>query len=129
MDCVFEHRSGFAQGWALALVSIGLVSTAESEPKLKTLSGREVRQELVGNVITDEYHWSYFLKPDGSIDATEMGRPRKGHWHIQGNRLCIVIIAGAAPDQCWDVMRDGKELIFGINGQTILYVKVEKPGS
>src|SRR5215467_7046248 len=80
--------------WVGALTLLGFVSTAEAESKFKSLSGREVRQELVGNVITDEYHWSYYLKPDGSIDATEMGRSRKGHWHIQGNRLCIVIIAG-----------------------------------
>ncbi|AVA38383.1 hypothetical protein C3Z06_31920 (plasmid) [Cupriavidus metallidurans] len=113
----------------MLLLLVCVATLAQGAPARKLLSGQEVRQLLVGNVITDNVHWRYYLKPNGSIDANEMGRTRKGRWHIQDNQLCIAIAAGAAPDACWDVVRQGKVLLFRENGTDVYEVKVEKPGS
>lgn len=113
--------------WLLAAVSLVIATATLAETKLRKLNAGEVRQTLIGKVISDGYHWRYHLKENGSIDGSEMGRPRNGRWHLEGSRLCIVITAGAAPDQCWDVMREGKNLVFAINGSVIYDVKVEEP--
>lgn len=111
----------------LALVLLVATSATEAAPKLKILKAEEIRQTLIGNVITDGFHWRYYLKADGSIEAFEMGRSRKGRWSIKGNRLCLVITAGAAPDECWNVMREGTKLVLGINGNPMTDIQVEPP--
>lgn len=110
----------------LVLAACAAHAGAPPSPR-KTLTEEEVRQALIGQAITDGYHWRYHLKPDGSIDAQEMGRPRKGRWHFEGNRLCIAITAGAAPNECWDVMREGKGLVLGIHGNPIYDIQIAAP--
>lgn len=114
---------------ALALPALWWSEEAIAAPARKMLTAAEIRQSLIGKVITDEFHWRYFLKPDGAIDAIEMGRPRKGKWVIQGNQLCLEIFAGAAPDECWKVVREGNGLVFRAHGQDIFDVTVQKPAS
>lgn len=108
-------------GWALLVLPMAVLAASRIRP----LNADEVRRTVVGKAITDGTHWRYHLKPDGAIDAFEMGRARQGRWHLDGNRLCIAIQKGAAPDQCFDVMREGKQLVFGVQGQVIYDVKVE----
>lgn len=111
--------------WPLALSLLAATQIAEAGPKPIVLKADEVRQTLIGNVITDGAHWRYHLKPDGSIDGFEMGRVRKGRWNIRGDKLCLVIAAGASPNECWDVMREGRNLVLGINGNAIRDIQVE----
>lgn len=111
----------------LTLMLLVISPVTEAAPKLKILKAEEIRQTLIGNVITDGFHWRYHLKADGSIDAIEMGRSRKGRWNIRGHRLCLVITSGAAPDECWDVMREGTKLVLGINGNAMTDIQVEPP--
>lgn len=113
--------------YLLAAVLLVVATATAAETKLRKLNAGEVRQTLIGKVISDGYHWRYHLKENGLIDGTELARSRKGRWHLEGSRLCIVITAGAAPDECWDVMREGKKLVLGINGSVIYDVKVEEP--
>lgn len=111
---------------ALVLSSLWLSGAATAAPARKTLTAAEIQRTFVGKVVTDGYHWSYYLKPDGSIEATEMGRSRKGRWAIRGGELCINISAGASPDHCWGVVREGQALIFQINGNDIQDVTVKE---
>jgi hypothetical protein len=113
--------------WTARLRASYLTLTVKAAPALKKLSALQIRQTLSGKVITDGTHWTYYLKSNGAIDAFEMKRARKGHWHLDDNRLCIAINAGAAPDRCFDVMWEGKNLVFGIDGQVIYDVKVKLP--
>lgn len=111
---------------ALVLATCAAHAGAASSHR-KTLTAQEVRQTLIGHAITDGYHWRYHLKPDGSIDAREMGRARKGRWHLEGHRLCIEITAGAAPNECWDVMREGEGLVLGVNGNPVYDIQIASP--
>lgn len=113
----------FALPW---LFSLWLPGAAFAAPARKTLTATEIQQTFAGKVVTDGYHWSYYLKLDGSIEATEMGRSRKGRWVIRGNELCINITAGAGPDHCWGVVREGQALVFQINGNDFQDVVVKE---
>lgn len=110
-----------------ASVLLVFATATVAETKLRKLNAGEVRQTLIGKVISDGFHWRYHLKENGSIDGSELGRSRKGRWHLEGSRLCIDITAGAAPDKCWDVMREGQNLVFSINGSVIYDITVEEP--
>ena len=81
----------------------------------------------LGKVISDGAHWHYYLKPNGAIDGEEINRRRKGHWRLDGNRLCIVIVNGAQPDECWDVTEKDGKLMFGTYGEVTYWVKVKPP--
>ena len=111
---------------ALALSSLWLSAAATAAPARKALTATEIQRTFAGKVVTDGYHWSYYLNPDGSIEATEMGRSRKGRWAIRGSELCINITAGASPDHCWGVVREGQALIFQINGNDVQDVMVKE---
>ncbi|MCW3482002.1 hypothetical protein OL229_20980 [Neisseriaceae bacterium JH1-16] len=115
--------------WALALIGLVLVSgsvLATHAPHSKVLSGAEIHKTLVGKVVTDGHHWSYYLKPNGNIDAEEMGRAKQGHWAIHGNQMCLSVPTGA-PDDCAEVVRGGKGLVFQMNGMALIDVIVESP--
>lgn len=107
----------------MLVAALGSQAAAQS----RTLTAKEIRHRLVGKVISDGAHWHYYLKPNGSIDAEELSRSRKGRWHFEGSRLCIVIFGGAQPDECWEVTEDSKHLMFGANGQVLYWVKVKSP--
>lgn len=110
------------------MVAVGIAMAASfamaaQPPVRRTLSGAEINKAFVGKVATDGHHWTYHMKPDGSIDGVEMGRPRKGHWAILDNRLCLGVPLGA-PEQCVAIVREGKGLIFRDNGMDITDVQV-----
>jgi hypothetical protein len=111
---------------AFALSALSMSSALTASPARKTLTAAEIRTTFVGKVVTDRYHWSYYLKPDGSVEAMETGRSRQGRWSIRTNLLCIHIAAGASPDQCWGVVREGNALIFQLDGNDIQDVAVEE---
>lgn len=108
---------------ALSLCLSFVVNAASAR---KMLTGAQIRSTFVGKVVTDGFHWSYYLKPDGSIEGTELGRSRKGKWSIHENELCIEIAKGASADRCWGVVREGKTLIYQINGNDIQDVMVKE---
>lgn len=99
---------------------------ADSAPARRTLTGSQIRATFVGKVVTDGFHWSYYLKPDGSIEGAELGRSRKGKWSIRNNELCIDIAKGQSPAYCWGIVREGKTLISQINGNDMQDVMVEE---
>lgn len=110
---------------AASLLTLAVASPALAQSR--SLHAREIRHRLIGKVISDGAHWHYYPKPNGAIDGEEINRPRKGRWHLQGDRLCIVIFDGAQPDECWDVTdKDGK-LMFGTYGEVTYWVKVRPP--
>ena len=114
--------------FGLIAITLILASTAaQAAGPARTLTGNEIRHRLVGKVISDGAHWHYYLKPGGAIAGEEINRPRKGRWHLEGNRLCIVIVDGAQPDECWDVTEGGGKLTFGTYGEVTYFVTVRPP--
>ena len=52
------------------------------------LSAQEIRARIIGNVITDNTHWSQHVHPDGTLHALALARLRQGTWHIDNDTLC-----------------------------------------
>jgi len=114
--------------YGLCLLTFLVIATsAQATSQSSPLHAKEIRHRLVGKVISDHAHWHYYLKRDGSIDGEELTRPRKGRWRLEGDRLCITIVDGAAPDECWEVAQQGQHLTFGTYGQVTYFVYVEPP--
>lgn len=107
---------------SLILVS-GSILAAEA-PAGKTLSAAEIKKIFVGKVATDGAHWSYHLKPDGSVDGTELGSIHKGRWAIRGKQLCLTVPVGTKED-CVEVVRGGSGFIFRANGLDVSDVTIE----
>ena len=78
--------SHWAVGLALGLVLTGVCAHA-ADP-FHRLSAQEIRTTIIGNVITDDTHWSQHFRPDGTLHAIALSRLRQGTWHIEGDTLC-----------------------------------------
>jgi hypothetical protein len=65
------------------------VSTAHAQEMFKLLGENEIRARVVGKDITDSSHWVSYLRPDGALLSSEMGRKWSGSWKIQNNKLCM----------------------------------------
>ena len=66
-----------------------LGSTAQAQEMFKLLGENEIRAKVVGKDITDSSHWVSYLRPDGVLLSSEMGRKWTGTWKIQNNKLCM----------------------------------------
>jgi hypothetical protein len=64
-------------------------STAQAQEMFKLLGEKEIRARVVGKDITDSTHWVSYLRPDGALVSSEMGRKWTGTWKIQKNKLCM----------------------------------------
>ncbi len=64
-------------------------SIAYAQDMFKLLSEKEIRARVVGKDITDSSHWVSYLRPDGVLLSSEMGRKWTGTWKIQNNKLCM----------------------------------------
>ena len=62
---------------------------AQAQEAFKLLGETEIRARVVGKDITDSSHWANYLRPDGVLVSSEMGRKWTGTWKIQNNRLCM----------------------------------------
>lgn len=105
---------------ALPLLAMPALGT----PVRHSLSEVEIRQALAGKVVGDGQHWTYHLKSNGSIEGAEMRRPVQGKWAIHDRRLCLSVPSGA-PENCSEVVREGKGLLLHANGLDISDLYVE----
>ena len=111
------------------LIAQTLSASAFAAPdKPRELSGAEIRTVFAGKIITDGFHWSTYLIPDGSAKSVELGRSNKGRWKVSGNELCVSIPAGAA-FHCRTVVRSGTAFVFRANGQDLYEFTVEAPST
>jgi hypothetical protein len=73
---------------ALAIVLI-CGSIARAQEMFKLLGEKEIRARVVGKDVTDSAHWVNYLRPDGVLLSSEMGRKWTGTWKIQNHKLCM----------------------------------------
>jgi hypothetical protein len=71
----------------LSATICGLI--AHAQEMFKLLGEKEIRTRVVGKDITDSSHWVSYLRPDGALLSSEMGRKWTGSWKIQNNKLCM----------------------------------------
>jgi hypothetical protein len=73
-------------------------SAAHAQEMFKLLGEKEIRARVVGKDITDSSHWVSYLRPDGALLSSELGRRWTGNWKIQNNKLCMTNPTLETPD-------------------------------
>lgn len=104
------------------------VTSAVAAEKVHVLNAAEIKATFVGKIATDGAHWSYDFKPDGSLNAINMGQKSKGRWAIRVNELCLTVPVGGQ-EECWTVVRRKGTLIFRRDGQDVSEVTIEVPSA
>src|SRR5258707_1710701 len=89
-------------------------SIAYAQDMFKLISEKEVRARVVGKDITDSSHWVSYLRPDGALLSSEMGRKWTGTWKIQNNKLCMSNPNLESPD-CNEVWMSGANIRMRAN--------------
>src|ERR1700681_504193 len=89
-------------------------STAHAQEMFKLLGEKEIRARVVGKDITDSSHWVSYLRPDGALLSSEMGRKWTGTWKIQNNKLCMTNPNLESPD-CNEVWMSGANIRMRAN--------------
>jgi hypothetical protein len=89
-------------------------SAVYAQEMFKLLGEKEIRARVVGNDITDSTHWVSYLRPDGVLLSSEMGRKWTGTWKIQNNKLCMSNPNLESPD-CNEVWMSGANIRMRAN--------------
>jgi hypothetical protein len=87
---------------------------AHAQEMFKLLGEKEIRAKVVGKDITDSSHWVSYLRPDGVLLSSEMGRKWTGNWKIQNNKLCMTNPNLESPD-CNEVWMSGANIRMRAN--------------
>ena len=104
-------------------------SIAHAQEMFKLLGEKEIRTRVVGKDITDSSHWVSYLRPDGALLSSEMGRKWTGSWKIQNNKLCMTNPNLESPD-CNEVWMSGANIRMRANkDQETFDAVVEKRGA
>ena len=99
---------------ALVLLSLAGGWAAYGQETFKLLGEKEIRARVVGKDITDSSHWANYLRPDGALLSSEMGRKWTGTWKIQNDKLCMSNPNLESPD-CNEVWMSGANIRMRAN--------------
>src|SRR5262249_59460181 len=99
------HPLPWVTGIALALVLT--VVYAEAAEEFQRLSARQIRAQIIGNVITDEAHWSHHFHPDGTLHSIVVSQLKQGTWKSIGHTLCLTLTMRKqeTTTECYEVWR------------------------
>ena len=113
-------------GPTLALVLT--VVDAQAAEEFQRLSAREIRAQIIGNVITDEAHWSHHFRPDGTLQSIVVSQLRQGTWKIHGHTLCLTLTMRkqATTTECYEIWRWKDHVEYRDNGATVMTGFVRK---
>jgi hypothetical protein len=91
----------------LALASTGPVQSAKDG--FHKLSDAQLRRFVAGKSVTDDVHYTDYLKPDGTYEGVFMNRRATGIWTVRGGQLCIARGASAPDcDEIWQSRENPK---------------------
>ena len=114
-----------AMGLALGLVLTGV--GAQAADPFHRLSAQEIRARIIGNVITDDTHWSQHFRPDGTLHAIALARLRQGTWTIDGDTLCRTLTKrGKTTTTCSEVWMWQDRVEYREQGVTVMEGFVRK---
>jgi hypothetical protein len=120
-------------GWAVrgaVSLALGLVLTgvgAQAAEEFQRLSAQEIRARIIGNVITDDTHWSQHFRPDGTLHALALSRLRQGTWHIDDDTLCRTLTRrGKTTTTCSEVWMWQDRVEYREQGVTVMEGFVRK---
>jgi hypothetical protein len=110
---------------ALSLVLTGV--GAQAADPFHRLSAQEIRAKIIGNVFTDDTHWSQHFRPDGTLHAMALSRLRQGTWHIEGDTLCRTLTQrGKTTTACSEVWMWQDRVEYREQGVTVMEGFVRK---
>ena len=122
------HRLTRVTGLALALVLT--VVYAQAAEQFQRLSAREIRAQIIGNVVTDEAHWSQHFYPNGTLHSIVVSQLRQGTWKITGHTLCLTLKTRKqeTTTECYEVWRWKDHIEYRDNGTTVMtgFVRQER---
>ena len=128
-----RSRPSGHRGWAVrgaVSLALGLVLTgvsAQATDLFHRLSAHEIRAQIIGNVITDDTHWSQHFRPDGTLHAIALSRLRQGTWTIDGNTLCRTLTRrGKTTTTCSEVWMWKDRVEYREKGVTVMEGFVRK---
>ena len=111
----------------VTVVALTPIGAALSQGKPKKLSAKEIRAQIIGNVLTDGIHWRRHFQRNGTLASFDMGKSNTGRWKIQGNQLCFAVQAGEDFD-CYEILASGKEVHLHVEDTGYdLEGRIEKP--
>jgi hypothetical protein len=106
----------------LAIVACVFPLCASAADGFRQLSAADIRSRVVGQVITDEAHWSDHFRSDGTLRAVELGNDIPGAWKLHGDELCMTRRYKAGPEtQCYEVWMKGDSVEYRRDGVTTAY--------
>ena len=122
------HPLARITGLALALVLT--VVYAQAVEQFQRLSAREIRAQIIGNVVTDEAHWSHHFRPNGTVQSIVLSQLKQGTWKINGNTLCLMLTMRKqeTTTECYEVWRWKDHIEYRDNGTTVMtgFVRQER---
>lgn len=106
----------------LVLTLVLTVVYAQAAEEFQRLSAREIRAQIIGNVITDEAHWSHHFRPDGTLHSIVVSQLKQGTWKINGNTLCLMLNMRKqeTTTECYEVRRWKDHIEYRDNGATVM---------
>jgi hypothetical protein len=99
-----------------ALQPIGPTLAADT---FKRLTAAEIRARIIGNVVTDESHWSDRFEPEGIFIGIELGKVERGTWRLAGDQLCVKRQTGKPVTECFEIWLDHDEVEYRRDGVTV----------
>ena len=125
-SAALPHAVARVTGIALGLM-LTVVYAQEADP-FHRLSAREIRAQIIGNVVTDEAHWSQHFRPDGTLHSIVVSQLRQGTWKIKGPTLCLTLKTRQqdTTTECYEVWRWKDHVEYRDNGATVMTGFVRK---
>lgn len=108
-------RSACATIAFLASLFPALAGSPQSQGFQK-LSDKNITKAFAGKTFTDETHFSFDYRRDGTIGGTSMGRKVANRWVINNGALCVTNPAG---ETCYTVWKKGNTIRLGLGESDI----------
>lgn len=103
----------------LACCALHAAGATLAADEFERLAAAEIRAKIVGNVVTDESHWSDRFEPNGALKAIELGQERHGTWKLSGDELCMTREAKKPVMECFEIWLHNDEVEYRRDGVTV----------
>ncbi|MCO6415840.1 hypothetical protein JYK14_06580 [Siccirubricoccus sp. KC 17139] len=77
--------------------------------EFRRLNAAEIRTQIIGRDLTDDYHWTEYYRRDGRLEIEDLGHRKNGRWRVERDLLCTANDR-ASPLRCWQVWLSGSEV-------------------
>ena len=112
-----------AYGVALTVLAgsciLQLTDAVHAAEKFKRLNAAEIRNRIIGNVVTDGSHWSDRFEPGGMLNSVELGQRKPGIWKLQATEMCVTRKARKPVEECFEIWQSGDQIEYRGDGVTL----------